>query len=182
MRSKAEFFALWRLGVLGNRPHLFDTPEEAYNSGYPFIGFREQGRAGGGAWCRVHRTLVSVTARVWTLAGRTHFIMDSGTFPACDDDITLQGEVCRTFRGWEGSLGVTPGYTMRAAMSRGLLTPRSSVETKVLVDSYMDPSSRDDLDQLLDLHPDATIEFTCFNRDVGVFPGRNTIFWECRCY
>lgn len=46
----------------------------------------------------------------------------------------------------------------------------------------MDPSSQQDLDDLLDLYPDATIEFTCYDIDLGVIPNRNTIFWEVRNY
>jgi len=50
------------------------------------------------------------------------------------------------------------------------------------LDRFMDPSSRDDLEQLFDLYPDATVEFTCYQMDLGTIPRRNTIFWEVRNY
>jgi hypothetical protein len=121
------------------------------------------------------------TARQWTAAGRK-FIMDSATYPADDSMITLQGEVCRTYRGLEGTMGYCSGYSMRAAMAAGLLQPRSGSEVLALLDRWMDPSSQDDLRDLLDLYPEATVEFTCFTIDTGVIPGRNTLFWECRSY
>jgi hypothetical protein len=51
-----------------------------------------------------------------------------------------------------------------------------------LLDRFMDPNSRADLDALLDLYPDAAVEFSCFSVNVGIFPARNTIFWETRNY
>ena len=71
---------------------------------------------------------------------------------------------------------------MRETMKRGWHHHRGYLETKVLLDRYLDPSSRDDLDALLELYPDATIELTAFDIDTGVIPGRNTIFWEVRDY
>lgn len=175
--SKQEFFRLWELGVLGNRPHLFRDPATAYASGFPLIGFRRLG-GGGGTWERVPREQVFITAQRW--ATGTPYIMDSAIAPADDTHITLQGEVCRTFRGWEGLMGVTPGLPMRQAFP--LMRPVSGAEVLVLLGSYMDPSSQDDLRDLLDLYPDATVEFTCFDMDCGVITGRNTLFWECRDY
>lgn len=179
--SKTEFFQLWEAGVLGNRPHLFRSAQEAYCSAFPLIGFRELGKSGGGKWERVDNEQVFQTAARWRAEGR-QFIMDSATYPANDDLITLEGEVCRTYRGLEGFMGYCKGYSMRAAMAAGLLKPRSGSEVLVLFDRWMDPSSQDDIRDLLDLYPDATVEFTCFEIDTGLFPGRNCLFWEVRNY
>ncbi len=46
----------------------------------------------------------------------------------------------------------------------------------------LDPSSRDDLEALLELYPDATVELTSYDVDVGVLPYRNTIVGEVRHY
>jgi hypothetical protein len=198
--SKQQFFSLWEAGVLGNRTRLWRDPLDAFewgrnNSNFrayengcwsqhpdlPEIGFREirkSGTAGAGAWEKVpwHRALE--TAERWRAAGR-NFVMDDG---APDDKRTLQGEVCRTHRGLESYLEVGGGLPMRPAMAAGLMKHRGYVETKVLLDRYMDPSSRDDLDMMLDLYSDHTIEFSCFSVDVGIFPGRNVIFWETRLF
>lgn len=209
IRSKAEFFRLWEAGVLGNRPPLFRTVEAAIDSGLPRIGFRELGKAGGGAWELVSSPFdVQVVAKKWERAGKK-FIMD-GSVP--NDHSTMQGEVRRGEWGLESYLCVRehieyqlsqgipcwiehlqrwgtatgkcyPGLPpMRETMKRGWHCHRGYLETKVLLDRYLDPSSRDDLDALLELYPDATIELTAFDIDTGVIPGRNTIFWEVRDY
>lgn len=177
--SKREFYRLWRAGVLGNRTGVWDNVEDALASGAREIGFREVGKAGGGAWAKVPREDARRTARVWLNLGRSF---------VCDDAVpnsrsTLQGEVCRTIRGLEGYLAV--GYPippMRVAFAQGLNKHYGYLETKMLLDRFMDPCSRNDLDDLLELYPDATIEFTCFNVNVGNIPGRNTIMWETRNY
>lgn len=177
--SKAEFFELWKAGVLGNRTRLWTNPTEAYFSSAQMVGFRELGKAGGGAWEKVPRAEVPNTARRWKTLGRK-FIMDD-TAPS--SLAMLQGEVCRTFRGLESFLAVGPNIPpMRQSMKLGLHSSYGYVETKVLLDRYMDPSSRDDLDMLLELYPEATVEFTAFSVDVGIFPGRNTLVWETRNY
>lgn len=178
--SKLQFFEMWEAGLLGNRTHLFRDPEAAFRSAFPLIGFRQL-TAGGGLWERVPREHVLVTAERWKARG-VPFIMDSGIHPATDADITLQGEICRTVRGLEGFIGVTPGHHMRSAMKNGLLHSYSGAMVQVILPHYMDPSSQDDLEELLRSYPDATIEFTCFRCDVGVFPHRNTLFWEVRDY
>ena len=71
---------------------------------------------------------------------------------------------------------------MRRTMAKGLHKHRGYLETKILLDTYMDPSSRDDLDSLFDLYPDSAIELTTFDINVGQFPHRNTIIWEVRNY
>jgi hypothetical protein len=180
IRSKREFFEAWRAGLLGNRSPLYLTLDEALASGEARIGFREIGKQGGGAWemttCR--EEVSDVYAR-WKAEGR-NFIMDS-SIP--NHRSTLQGEVCRTFRGLEGFLAV--GYNlppMRTSMKEGRLKPVTGATILNLVSRYMDPSSQEDLWALLELYPDATIEFTCFDVDVGTIPYRNTLFWEVRDY
>jgi hypothetical protein len=106
--------------------------------------------------------------------------MDDG---APDDCRTIQGEICRVpHLGLTGYLDTVGKLPMRPAMAAGHMRHCSALTTLSLCDRYMDPSSRDDLDILLELYPDATIEFSCFGRNVGVFPHRNTLFWEVRNY
>lgn len=193
IKSKAQFFEMWEAGLLGNRTRLWRDPNDAYQwaveqrakssnrfwqlSDKPIIGFRELGRAGGGAWEVVPWRFVHVTAERWNGAHR-RFIMDDG---APEEKTTLKGEVCRTVRGLESYL-TTAKLSMRAAMREGRMKPYGNLATKVALDTFMDPASRDDLEILLELYPDATIEFSCFSVDVGVIPNRNTLFWEVRNY
>lgn len=213
IRSKREFFTLWRQGVLGNRTLLWDTIAQAlaYYPKVENIGFREVGKAGGGAWELVSRDKAREVYFRWKKAGR-QFILD-GAVP--NAKAVMQGEVCRTERGLESFLCVReqirtdrlhlliasylagldesipkywieefkPGLPpMRITIKNGWHRHRGYLETKLLIEHYMDPSSQSDLEALLELYPDASIEFTVFSVDVGVFPGRNTIFWETRNY
>jgi|GEM_PF-6946801 len=174
--SKREFFEKWKQGLLGNATRLWWDPNEAWASDAKEFGFREH-RAGGGTWERVPRDSFWETVTIWRIAGRT-FTMDD----VCPDEHqTIQGEICRTFRGLEGYIGASH-LPMRKAMAAGILRHRSSLETLVLINEFMDPSSRDDVDAFFELFPDATIEFTCFSVNVGNIPNRNTLFWEVRNY
>lgn len=208
INSKFQFYSLWEAGVLGNRTKLFHSLEEALASKSDQIGFREIGKIGGkGAWTLVKMGVVDLkklpttfpevmpflemswkdffkyevrrTHKEWTDAGR-RFIMDNSV---PNNKSTCQGEVCRTERGMESYIVVGNGIApMRETMAAGLHRHRGYLETKIILDRCMDPSSRDDLDMLFELYPDSTIEFTSFSVNVGEFPHRNTIFWEVRSY
>jgi hypothetical protein len=179
--SKSEFFRLWELGVLGNRTLLWRSLEDALASGVPKIGFRLTARSAGGsgAWELGTREQAPEIFARWKAAGRD-FIMD-GSVP--NDRSIMQGEVCRGLHGLASYCATGHGLPpMRQTMAAGLHQHRGYLETKLLLDRYMDPSSRDDLEMLLELYPDATVELACFDIQTGVFPNRNTIFWEVRDY
>lgn len=179
IKTKSEFYRLWKAGVLGNRTQIWSSLEEALAGESAKIGFREVGKAGGGAWERVERCDLIVAYRRWKDRGRL-FIMDDSV---PNEHAVLQGEVCRTFRGLESYLVVGHAVPpMRQTMAAGLHRSYGYLATKTILDQYMDPSSRGDLDDLLELYPEATVEFTTFDIDVGNIPGRNTIFWETRNY
>lgn len=187
IRNKKKFFELWEEGVLGNRTLIFRTPEEAFAvKGIKQIGFREIGKAGGGAWTMVSHLPkkefeeeVRRTYLEWKNAGR-NFIMDSSV---PNEHSIMQGEICRTYNGLESFIAVGHALPpMRMTMAAGLHKHRGYLETRLLLEQYMDPNSRDDLEALFEQYPEAAIEFTCFEVNTGVFPRRNTIFWEVRNY
>jgi len=180
--SKNEFFRLWKLGVLGNRTRLWDNPYHAWNDSLELnikeLGFRQIGKAGGGAWEKGPREDVFEIADRWGREGRK-FIIDDGAPDWCR---TLQGEICRTHRGMEGYLDTIGKLPMRPAMAAGHMKSYTYVMVNYLLNKYMDASSRDDIEMLLEIYPEATIEFSCFGIDCGVFPNRSTIIWEVRNY
>ena len=193
VRNKAQFYEMWEAGLLGNRTQIWRDPEAAYWWGYekashspdptrlPEIGFREirrQGTPGAGAWEKVPWHHVLETADQWMLNGR-NFIMDDG---APDEYRTMQGEVVRTERGLEGFLDLEGKLAMRPAMAAGHMKHYGYLQTRLLLERFMDANSRDDLDMILDLFPDHAVEFSTFTVNVGVFPRRNTLFWEVRLY
>lgn len=177
--SKSEFYRLWHSGVLGNRPHVWRAVEDAVASGHTRFGIREVGKAGGGFFTIVHSTddLIFTCARL-KFEGRSYSI-DGGVQ---NETVLLQGEICRTYRGLEGMMAVRSGTDIRAAFKRGLFRPVQNTVALALIREFMDPSSQEDLWELLDMFPDATIEFACFPMNVGVLAHRNTIIWEVRDY
>lgn len=176
--SKRQYYRLMEASCLGNTLRNWRSPDDAWNSGANLVGFREMGRAGGGVHTVVPRNRVHQTFADWVHSGR-NFIMDEA---APDADVLLQGEICRTFRGYEGLLGVRTGSRMRDSIAKGLLRPVCGVVVKALLDQFLDPSSRDDVDALFDLYPDATIELASYPYYLGKLPARNTLIWEVRNY
>lgn len=177
--SKRQFYDLWQAGVLGNRPRTWECIEEAITFGATRIGFREIGKAGGGKFELAESQPDALRiAKEWDREGR-RYNLDGGV---PNDRVQLQGEVCRTIRGLEGFLAIRSGTHIRAALAAGLFKSYGSILTHAFLAHYMDASSRDDVDALLELFPDAAIEFACFPINVGVIPGRNTIIWEVRDY
>lgn len=177
--SKPEFFRLWNAGVLGFKLRTWDDPKAALAEANrpPIVGLRQVGIAGGGRLTITPIDGLMGAVRQWTDDGLKFVICEA----APDEHGTLQGETCRTIRGWEGTMGLSNGLRMREAMAKGLLVPRSPAVTRFLLREYMSPASLDDLDAILDLYPDATVEFTCYGEhDFG--RGRNAIFWEVRDY
>jgi hypothetical protein len=184
IRHKRDFYALWRAGLIGNYIRTWETIDEALASGVPEIGFREVSR-GGGWWERVPRAQAKETAEKWTLAGK-RFLLDEGV---PNHKTTMQGELTRTHEGLCGFIAVALRQAggryglppMRISMAGGMHEQMSYARTRALMGVYMDASSRDNIDDLLELYPDAAIEFTCFSVNVGVMR-RNTLIWEVRNY
>jgi len=175
--SKAEFFRLWRAGVLGNTPRTWATPEAAVASGAPVVAFREAGRPGGRHWFVNHEHVLE-TALAWRLNG-VPFSLDE---TAPDHLVTLQGEVCRMAGGLYGYLALRSRLRMREAMRAGLMHDLRGAAVAWALRRYLDEASVDDVYALLDLYPDAVIELAAYECDVGVLPNRNTIIWEVRNY
>lgn len=179
INSKAEFYRLWHSGVLGNRPHVWRDVESAARSGHTRFGIREIGKAGGGFFRVVHSIGEMKRICCMLAAQGRQFSLDGGVQ---NETVLLQGEICRTVRGLEGMMAVRSGTDIRAAFREGKFKPVQNLTALTLIREFMDPSSQDDVWDLLDMYPDHTIEFACFPGNVGVLPHRNTIIWEVRNY
>jgi hypothetical protein len=177
--SKAEFYRLWTAGCLGNKPRTWRELQPALDAHLFTYGIREIGKAGGGKFELVAGGVhLEEAIGRWIKEGRT-WIIDDG---APNHLSQLQGEICCTTRGLEGYLAVRSGVSMREAMARGLLLPRNGIVTRILLRHFCDAASLDDIDLLLEMYPDATIELCTYSVNVGCIPGRNTIIWEVRDY
>jgi hypothetical protein len=98
-----------------------------------------------------------------------------------NDRIVLQGELVE-----EPHCGYALHYSTVKANMRDALkqAPRNHLGPGALLilKAALDASSYADMRALLDRYPGATIEFTCYETNVGIVPGRNTVIWEVRHY
>lgn len=179
IRSKYQFLELYIAGVLGNRFEVWTDYRDAIAAN-AFVGFREIGNAGGGKFEMALPEQIEAVARRWMYEGRK-FYLNAGDY-TIQKKATIQGEICNLVDGWHGFTGPAHEYKMRDMFKRGLATAHNGLHTRHILRNYLCPNSLDDVDALLDLYPEATIEFTSYKCDVGILPNRNTIIWEVRNY
>lgn len=169
--NKRRFFRLWQQGLLGNRPRTWPDAATLERSGYRgTVTLRSAPGAHGTA-----RHNVPVEEALRTAPPGTSF-----NEPVPDHLLVLQGEVMRSTRGLELTYSTERGTPMREAMRRS--QKATGATALVLLRRHLWPSSLEDLYELLDLYPDAVIEFSAFEVHVGDQPHRNTLIWEVRNY
>lgn len=97
-----------------------------------------------------------------------------------DDHILLQGEVYRSVEGLYlfASKLKTP---MRPALKEGGKHYWRTAAHREL-EAALWPSDYDDLMDLLSVYIDSVVEFSAYDKTVGILPNRNTIIWEVRNY
>jgi hypothetical protein len=76
------------------------------------------------------------------------------------------------------------GMTWRQAFGSddGIVRHADGSRARLVVRQRADENSYNDIQDLFDRYPGHVIEFSCFNRCIGTFPGRNTVVWEVRAY
>jgi hypothetical protein len=57
----------------------------------------------------------------------------------------------------------------------------SLLESRMLLQRHLNPSSLADLEELRELWPGHVYELSACNRCLGTIPGRNAVIWEVRC-
>lgn len=94
---------------------------------------------------------------------------------------TIQGEIGRSWRGYELRYATVPGYFLRDGLA--LHGKHAHGLTALLIlKQYLDESSYDTIMELFDTYPDSIIEFTSYKGFHGVY-NHNTVIWEVRvCY
>lgn len=93
---------------------------------------------------------------------------------------TLQGEIMRSERYYSFWASMHAGLRMRQSLATHA-KQYDGLQAKMLLDAYLDATSRDCLEWMLDQYPDSVIEFSCFSCPVGALK-LNTLFWEIRNY
>lgn len=92
----------------------------------------------------------------------------------------LQGEVVRDV----GGLQLT--WSTLAKPMRNALYEESrfshGLTANLILQTYLDPTSYDWIQELFDLYPDHVVEFSTYDHCWGAVPSRNTVIWEVRLY
>lgn len=183
LACKSQCYALYSLGMFGNRALAWDSLQELLNSGYRDL-ICMRGRAG------VPRRRVDYNIpfdkieermREWEAEGISR---ESITFNQSmpDEHIVLQGEVGKFPLG----LGLSLHYTrVQKPMNLALAEKAEDADgtrARAILEHFLWPSSLEHLYDLLDLYPNTAIEFSAYNIPVGDIPNRNTVIWEVRNY
>lgn len=170
IRNKRQFYALWHRGLLGNRPRTWQTLGDLLGSGYALPVVVRSMRPG---WKTIYGVEIARVGAVAPTDATFNELLD-------DDAILLQGEAMRGETGLELTYSTLP-LPMKLALARETLRA-SGLTAKLVLDHYLNPTSRDDLEALWDLYPGAVIEFGVYARNLGDQPHRNTLIWEVRHY
>lgn len=176
--TKQQFIDLYMQGVLGNKLKTWTDVNKAYNEVKELVGFRELS-VGAGSFEVCNKNDILHVAIKWNKLGRKFYLNETDYN---EDARTIQGEICYLYDGWHGFIGLCNGLRMRDMFAAGLAKPYRGLAVKAILNYYMDDNSLYDIEQLLELYPEATIEFTCYSTTIGILPNRNTIIWEVRNY
>lgn len=191
IEEKSDFQALHRAGVLGNRLRQWEDPGAIAADGYAGpvsirgrlpgmkAGWRTHIPAG-----RLGDVLREVLAESPGYGVGDYYFSES----APDDRLILQGEFAPTAELPGAGLFVGPylryntaPVAMRRAMAEGFRDVEGSAALAILR-HHMTGSSWDDFEILREQYPESAIELGIYDRNLGCFPGRNTIIWEVRNY
>ena len=184
VNSKRDFVRRYQANEFGNRAPTWDTLAEYLDSGYKGLVHIRNRVAGGPTWYDVPAAKV---AEEWDKivkgcrgeSQNPETLYLSGMAPT--ERTQLQGELTLN-----DSLGLTFYYSRCALTMREALKKESHhifrLEALQLMRSFMDPSSYDWVQELLDLYPGHVIEFSCYGVPWGTIPHRNTVIWEVRNY
>jgi hypothetical protein len=177
LRCKRDFARAWKRGILGNRLRVWAVLGEVPLDYHGRIMLREVARSGGGS---AKEYPDGQACRVW--ARDPERFMANECAP--DHCATLQGEALILPGGfqlfaWERTRAQAGRLLrMRDALARA--SSYSGISALHLLRKHADPSSVEDIFELLAEWPDAVVEFSCYSRHLGNRSGRNTIIWEVR--
>lgn len=180
IRTKAEFLEKAANGLMGNQMPSWPSVGAALADGHTgevMIRYREPDSP----WMRpnipVRHAVAHIDAMVERGADRSKFYL---TWMSPFVGRLLNAEV------WRSPLGLYVHYSrsqthLREALDKDGHHARG-LKAMMVLRSTCDANSMTDIEALLDLYPDACLEITVFDRQIGTIPGRNTVIWEVRNY
>lgn len=179
IRNKQQMYSMLLAGRFGNFVRAWDTLPEVLASGYRgLVSLRSRERSN--PVRLYHVPIEELPATVTKLPPehqRAGFVFSESP---PDHKRTLQGELCRDESGYYLHYSFSP-EPMRTALAQDGRHARG-LTAKSLLETYLEPSDYDALQELLDDYPGAVIEFSAFTVPVGVIPHRKMVVWEVRHY
>ncbi|MCC7004419.1 hypothetical protein IT397_00665 [Candidatus Nomurabacteria bacterium] len=181
--SKRQFMDLWRKGLLGNRPRIWDTLREVKASGFSgLLAIRYIGLGGGGPFVvnlklgELESEMRRIVKAGWS---ESQFCFIEQITPGMVTYI-INGEICRKEDGFWLHFS-TENKFMRPALSQSPQNLRN-LEAQMMLRKLLWPTDYEELMGLLEQYPDHVVEFSGFDRCVGIVPNRRMIIWEVRKY
>lgn len=176
--TKDDFYARYVEGEFGNRPRTWPDWDFLKASGYHGRVTIRDMVAGG--MCHYGVNVLDLLNNVYP-TGCTSLTGKRFNEAMPDEYLTIQGNV------WLGpnlllDYSCEPNIGHRQAIRQPYLRQTEGTKALTLLKHFMDWSSYDDLEDMINLYPNATIEFSTYSKCVGILPHRNTVFWECRAY
>lgn len=170
--TKKDFYRRWLAMEFGNRVRMWSNQADLLVSYF----------AG------------TVTARAKEAAGRCYYrvpVKEAATSPAYagmtfnesapDDYLTIQGELMHdTLQGY-ALFSSTEQLPMRKALASSGVQ-YYGLQALGRIKYFCNAKSYAMMMELLDLYPEAVVEFGCYSRCLGEIPGHNTVIWEVRNY
>ena len=177
--NKTRMYGLLRTGALGNALRTWDSAAAVLRDDYEGnVGIRAARRSNPICLYDLPQSELLATMRREGVADRRDLVFCEAP---PDAKRTIQGELTTLPDGrlyWNYSLAKSP---MRPALLHDG-HDAVGVKARAMLRHYADPASVDDIDTLLDRHPGAVIEFTCYRVPIGIWPHRRVIIWEVRNY
>ena len=177
--NKARMYTLLGTGALGNTLQTWDSADAVLRSDYTGnVAIRARQRNNPICLYDLPQEDLLATMRQEGILGRQDLVFCEAPL---DKHRTIQGELCELPWGrlyWHYSRAKMP---MRPAL-KYYGRHAYGIKARSLLREHADPSSLDDIDALLERHPGATIEFTCYRVPIGIWPHRRVIIWEVRNY
>ena len=173
-RNKREFYVRWLALEFGNRPRAYLSADDlAQDVGFDGLVSVRSLVPGGPASYMVPARAVRDGSVVFP-----HNVIFQESMP--DEHLRIQGSVRRDVMGLELEFSTTPGLKFREAVERKGSVARG-LQAVMVLRAHLDPTGLDLVMRLLDVFPDAVVEFACYNTRVGVLH-QHTVVFEVRAY
>lgn len=181
IENKEQCYLLYHAGIFGNKALTWKSYQEIIKSGWKGL-VCIRGRISLERGKVVYNVNINEVPEIINQFEKQGISKNNLSFNQSmpDEHLIIQGEIMKTSRGLF-LLYTTKKVPMNIALKQESLYAEG-LKAKMLLETFMFPSSYSDLNALFDLFPDSVIEFSIYDVAVGNIPNRNTVIWEVRNY